>query len=50
MAFNTEKDLKSKSFRGKKVFILANDVNAERNFEIKAKKIAAKKRLIFQLN
>ena len=36
MAFHTEKDLKSKNFI---VFTLAKDVNTERKFEIKAKKV-----------
>ena len=36
MAFHTEKDLKSKNASGKKVYILAKDVNTERKFEIKA--------------
>ena len=37
MAFHTEKDLKSKNVRGKKVYILARDVNTEN----KAKQISA---------
>ena len=35
MAFHTEKDLKSKNVRWKKVYILAKDVNTERKFKIK---------------
>ena len=42
MTFRTEKDLKSKSIMGKKVYILAKDVSTERKFEIKAKKIGWK--------
>ena len=37
MAFDTEKDLKSKYVRWKKVYILAKDVNTKRIFEIRAK-------------
>ena len=40
MAFHTEKDLKSKNIRGKKVYFLAKDVHTERKSEIKAKKMA----------
>ena len=40
MAFHTEKDLKSKNARGKKVYILAKGVNTEKKFEIKAKKVS----------
>ena len=44
MAFHTEKDLKSRNVMGKKVFILAKDVNTERNLELKSqKKIGLKK-------
>ena len=42
--FHTEKDIKSKNARKKKVFILAKDVITERKFEIKAEnKIGMKK-------
>ena len=33
----TDKDLKSKNVRGKKVYILAKDIDTKRKFEIKAK-------------
>ena len=36
--FHTDKDLKSKTFRGKKVYILTKDVDSLRKFEIKVKK------------
>ena len=45
IAFYTEKDFKSKNVRGKKVYILAKDVNIERKLEIKAKKIWPEKGL-----
>ena len=38
MAFHAEKDLKSKNTGGKKVYILAKDVNTERKLEIKGSK------------
>ena len=40
MAFQTERDLKGKIAFGKKGYILAKDVNTERKFEIKGKKIS----------
>ena len=43
----TDKDLKSKNVRGKKVYILAKDIDSKRKFEIKAKKNSAWKRPIF---
>ena len=43
----TDKDLKSKNVRGKKVYILAKDIDSKRKFEIKAKKMLAWKRPIF---
>ena len=36
MTFHADKDLKSKNFAGKKVYILAMDVNSNINFLIKA--------------
>ena len=41
MTLHTDKDLKSKNFRVKKVYILAKDIDLKRKFEIKAKKISA---------
>ena len=38
MTLRTDKDLKSKNFRGKKVYILAKEIDSKRKFEIKAKK------------
>ena len=43
MILLTDKDLKSKSFRRKKVYILPKDIDSKRKFEIKAKKNSAKK-------
>ena len=40
MNLRTYKDLKSKKFRGKKIYILAKDVDSKRKFEIKAKKMS----------
>ena len=37
MTLYTGKDLKSKKFKEKKVYILARDINSKRKFEIKAK-------------
>ena len=34
----TDKDLKSKNYRGKKAYILAKYIDSKRKFEIKAKK------------
>ena len=45
MTLSTDKDLKSKNFRGKKVYILAKDIDSKRKFEIKAKKIRLEKGL-----
>ena len=39
MTLCTDKDLKSKNFKRKKVYILAKDSDAKRKFKIKAKKI-----------
>ena len=42
MTLRTDKDLKSKKFRGKKfICILANDIDSKRKFEIKANQISA---------
>ena len=41
MTVRTDKDLKSKNFKGKKVYILAKDIDSKRKFEIKAKKMSA---------
>ena len=41
MILHTDKDLKSKNVRGKKIYILAKDIDSERKFEIKAKKISS---------
>ena len=38
MTLRTDKDLKSKNVRWKKVYILAKDIDSKRKFEIKAKK------------
>ena len=37
MTLRTDKDLKSKNFRGKKSFILAKDINSKRNLKSKPK-------------
>ena len=47
MTFQTEKDLKSKNVREKKIYILAKEVDIERKFEIKAKKIRPENGLFF---
>ena len=47
MTIFTDKDLKSKNVRGKKVYILAKDIDSKRKFEIKAKKIRLEKGLFF---
>ena len=47
MTIFTDKDLKSKNVRGKKVYILAKDIDSKRKFEIKAKKIQLEKCLFF---
>ena len=47
MTLSTDNDLKSKNFRGKKVYILARNINSKRKFEMKAKQILAWKRPIF---
>ena len=49
MTLRTDKDLKSKNVREKKVYILAKDIDLKRKFEIKANKISAWKRPIFQV-
>ena len=41
--FYPEKDLKSKNVKGKKVYILAKDVNTERKFKSKPKSWARKR-------
>ena len=41
MTLRTDKDLKSKTFGGKKVNVLAKDIDSKRKFEIKAKKNSA---------
>ena len=38
MTLRTDKDLKSKNVKVKKVCILAKDIDSKRKFEIKAKK------------
>ena len=38
MTLRTNKDLKSKNFRGKKVYVLDKDIDPNRKFGIKAKK------------
>ena len=47
MTLRTDKDLKSKNVSGKKIYILAKDIDSKRKFEIKAKKKSAWKRPIF---
>ena len=47
MNLRTDKDLKSKNFRGNKVYILAKDIDSKRKFEIKAKKLWLEKGLFF---
>ena len=41
MTLRTDKDLKSKNFREKKVYILAKDIDSKQKFEIQAKKSSA---------
>ena len=41
MILRSDKDLKSKNFKGKKVYILAKDIDSKRKLEIKAKTITA---------
>ena len=41
MTLRTDKDLKSKNFKRKKVYILAKDIHSKRKLEIKAKKISS---------
>ena len=43
----TDKDLKSKNVRGKKVYIIAEDIDLKRKFEIKAEKNGLEKGLFF---
>ena len=43
----TDKDLKSKNVRVKKVYILAKDIDSKRKFEIKDKKNRLEKGLFF---
>ena len=47
MTLRTNKDLKSKKFKGKKVYILAKDIDSKRKLEIKAKKFRLEKGLFF---
>ena len=47
MTLRTDKDLKSKNVREKKVYILPKDMDSKRKFEIKAQKNLAWKRPIF---
>ena len=44
---HTDKDLKSKNFKGKKFYILAKDINSNTKFEIKAKKYFGLKKTYF---
>ena len=41
MTLRSDKDLKSKKFKGKKVYILAKYIDSKRKLEIKAKTITA---------
>ena len=41
MTLHTDKDLKSKNVREKKVYLLAKNINSKRKFEIKVKKNSA---------
>ena len=45
MTLRTDKDIKYKNVRGKKVYVLAKDIDSK--FEIKAKKIRLEKGLFF---
>ena len=49
MTLNTDKDLKSKNIRAKKVhvYILAKDIDSKRKFEIEAKKNFGLKKAYF---
>ena len=47
MILHIDKDLKSKTFREKKVYILAKDFNSKRKFEIKAKQNFSLKKAYF---
>ena len=41
MTLRTDKDLTSNNSRGKKVYILAKDINSKIKFKIKAKQVSA---------
>ena len=41
MTLRTDKDLKSKNFREKKVYILAKDIDSKENLKSKPKEISA---------
>ena len=41
MTLHTDKDLKSKKIKRKKVYVLAKYIDSKRKFEIKAKQILA---------
>ena len=41
MTLRSDKDLKLKNFKGKKVYILTKDIDSKRKLEIKAKTITA---------
>ena len=47
MTLCTDKDLKLINFRGKKVYILAKDIDSKRKFELKAKRFRLEKGLFF---
>ena len=47
MTFRTDKVLKSKNLRDKKVYILAEDIDSKRKFEIRAKKKFGLKKAYF---
>ena len=44
MTFHTDKGLKSKNFRGKKVYITVKDIDSKRKFKIKSRKMSVLKR------
>ena len=47
MTLHTDKDLKSKNVRGKKVYILAKDIDQEENLKSKPKTFQLEKGLFF---
>ena len=47
MTLRTDKDLKSKNLRRKKVYILVKDIDAKRKFVIKARKKFGLKKAYF---